>query len=430
MSSRDAVALPEGPSVRPRVWVVSELYFPEQTSTGFFLTRIAEGLAEDFEVHALCGQPTHSARGTRAPYREHRNGVAVLRAPGTTLNKDSIAGRLLNMITLTASMFGHLVAGLRRGDAVLVVTTPPAVPFATRLACAMRGATCVLLIHDLYPDNIIAAGLVAKESLVARALDDASRRLFRSVACVCVVGRDMRELVLRKLAPHRPPRIEVTPNWADGGLAPAPKSSNPLVNKLGLQDKFILQYAGNMGPVHGIEMLLEAARQLFDLAPDVHFLFLGSGGKRPLVEEAARTQPNITLLDHRPRSEQQIFLNACDVAITAFVPGMFGAGVPSRLYNVLETGKPFIAAVDDQSEMALVIKEERTGWVTPPGDTRAFVEAVLQARASRELLDEMGTRGEDAARRKYSQAVIVDQFRRIFASILRPATLLPGEPVS
>lgn len=405
-----------------RVWVVSELYFPELTSTGFFLTKIAEGLAEDFEVHALCGQPTHSARGTRAPYREQRNGVFIVRAPGTTLNKDRIAGRLLNMITLTVSMFGHLLTGLRNGDAVLVVTTPPAVPFATRLACAIRGASCVLLIHDLYPDNIIAAGLISRDSLAARALEAASRRLFRSVACVCVVGRDMKALVLRKVAPHRAPRIEVTPNWADGGLAPAPKSANPLVKELGLQDKFILQYAGNMGPVHGIEMLLEAAEQLAQLAPDVHFLFLGSGGKRRLVEDAVRGRrpTNITLLEHRPRSEQQVFLNACDVAITAFVPGMFGAGVPSRLYNVLETGKPFIAAVDEESEMALVITEERAGWVTPPGDVRAFTDAVLQARGSPERRADMGRRGEDAARRKYDQRVIVDQFRRLFASIVHP----------
>src|SRR4051812_1720521 len=40
-----------------RLWVVTELYYPEETSTGYYLTRIAEGLAEDRDVKVLCGQP-------------------------------------------------------------------------------------------------------------------------------------------------------------------------------------------------------------------------------------------------------------------------------------------------------------------------------------------------------------------------------------
>ena len=38
----------------PRVWFVSELYYPEMTSTGYFLTGIAEGIASEFEVFVLC----------------------------------------------------------------------------------------------------------------------------------------------------------------------------------------------------------------------------------------------------------------------------------------------------------------------------------------------------------------------------------------
>ena len=61
------------------IWVVSELYYPEETSTGYFLTRIAEGLARYYTVNVLCSQPTYSARGTRAPDREHHSGVDIQR---------------------------------------------------------------------------------------------------------------------------------------------------------------------------------------------------------------------------------------------------------------------------------------------------------------------------------------------------------------
>ena len=35
---------------KDRLWVVSELYYPEETSTGYYLTKIAEGLTDDFEL--------------------------------------------------------------------------------------------------------------------------------------------------------------------------------------------------------------------------------------------------------------------------------------------------------------------------------------------------------------------------------------------
>jgi colanic acid biosynthesis glycosyl transferase WcaI len=403
-----------------RIWVVSELYYPELTSTGFFLTRIAEGLATHYEVHALCGQPTHAARGLRAPAREFRNGVRVVRAGGTTLDKDRVTGRILNMITVTVAMFAHLCVKLRPGDGVLVVTTPPALPFLTRIACGLRGARCVLLVHDVYPESLVAAGLISGNGMTARLLTYATGRMYAAMECICVLGRDMRELVLRKM-PNRPqPPVEILTNWAaEEVLEPMARESNPLLADLGLRDKFVLQYAGNMGPLHGIEDLVEAARRLATVSPDVHFLFIGSGGKKRWLENVVREEdlPNVTVLAPRPRADQRLFLNACDLAITAFVPGMFGAGVPSRLYNILASGKPIVAAVDAQSELALVVREERVGWVVEPGDVTGFVSAVLEARADRERLAAMGVRGRAAAGGRYSYEAVMRGYRELFTSV-------------
>ena len=54
-----------------RLWVISELYYPEETSTGYYLTKIAEGLADDFEVKVICGQPNYSRRGTERHAASH-----------------------------------------------------------------------------------------------------------------------------------------------------------------------------------------------------------------------------------------------------------------------------------------------------------------------------------------------------------------------
>src|ERR1700733_10228359 len=98
-----------------RIWIISELYYPELTSTGYFLTGIAEGLAADYDISVLCGQPSYWARGVRAPSREVLNGVDAQRCWATTLDKNEPLFRIINLCTITHrfswSRFGDFGAG-------------------------------------------------------------------------------------------------------------------------------------------------------------------------------------------------------------------------------------------------------------------------------------------------------------------------------
>jgi len=85
-----------------RLWVVSELFYPEETSTGYFLTKIAEGLAGELEVHAICSRPTYSERELEVPWSETHKGVHIHRMRSTRFHKDRLPGRILNAATFSA----------------------------------------------------------------------------------------------------------------------------------------------------------------------------------------------------------------------------------------------------------------------------------------------------------------------------------------
>ena len=120
-----------------------------------------------------------------------------------------------------------------------------------------------------------------------------------------------------------------------------------------------LWLTGNMGHPHDIETLAEIIRCVED-DDAIHFLFIGSGPKRQLLEKMVeKGSKNLTILEPRPRSEQNDFLNACDLAILTLVPGMLGLAVPSRTYNLMAAGKPIIAMVSESSEVAMVVREEK-----------------------------------------------------------------------
>ncbi len=405
---------PQSPNEsKSRLWVISELYYPEETSTGYYLTRIAEGLTDKFDVKVISGQPNYSARGTIAPKREFRKDVEIFRVGGTRLDKNVIAFRLINMLTLSTTVFVNALRRFKAGDRVLVVTNPPTMPFIVALASLFRGASYTLLIHDNYPEILIAAKKMRTGSLTGNFLAYFNRWLYKYAAKIIVVGRDMEDLVARKTAGLDIPIVTI-PNWAElESVTPEQKSSNTLLAELGIADKFVFLYAGNMGHPNDLESIVDCAAKL-NANTQIHFVFLGAGVKRQWLTEQVKTRSlsNVTILEPKLRSEQQVFLNACDVAFVSLVDKMLGVSMPSRTYNILAAGKPMIALTEQNSELAQIISEDGVGWVVAPGSPEELLNTINQLIDKSSELVEMGKRARLAAETKYSVHLAIEQYRK------------------
>jgi colanic acid biosynthesis glycosyl transferase WcaI len=396
------------------VWVLTEVYYPEEISTGYYLTSIAEGLAQDADVKVLTGQPKHAARGLKAPKREIRNDVEIIRAWDTNLDKNVMLYRLVNMATIGLSMFWHSLLRFRKGDQILVVTAPPSLPVTTTVAALLKGASLTLLVQDSYPEILVAVGAVKADSFFVKFVNFFNRFVYKYAANIIVMGRDMNELFRHKTE-GLDASIVTIPNWAElESVHPTPRDQNTLLGELGITDKFVFMYAGNIGHPTDVETIIECAGLLKD-RDEFHFVFIGAGAKKKWLERetATRKLGNVTILDYRPREEQIVFLNACDIGVVALVKGMWGTAMPSRTYNIMAVGKPVLALTDAGSELARVIDEERIGWHLPPGDAKALRDTILRIYDSRNDLEELGRRAREAALAKYSKTAAVAAYRKV-----------------
>jgi len=397
------------------VFVLSELYLPAESGTGFLMGKLAEGLATRYPVTVLCGYPP-DPRVSGIPAVENQNGVSVQRCAGTKFNKDRVWLRSLNLFTISFSIFLKAIRLVRRGDKVLVVTNPPSLPFFASIVCKLRQAKCYLLIHDVYPEVLTAAGLLAAESFATRSLNWLNTWLYKRMEKVIVLGRDMSRIVARRAHPVDS-RIVIIPNWADvDEIVPMQREENAFLARLHILDKFVIQYAGNMGRTHGIENLLASARSLQN-RNNIHFLFVGEGAKRRWLEErvSALGLGNVTILPLQPRRELCTLLNACNVAVISFIPGMAGLSVPSRMYSIMAAGKPIIAVADEDSELAMVVREEEIGWVVPPDRPELLIEVILRSQSEPGVAQEMGKRARRVAEQKYSYTRVLESYQNLFA---------------
>ena len=392
------------------VWVASELNYPDEQATGVFMTGIAEGLAaRGLNVKALTAHP----HGKQTASHEMLNGVEVFRSWSTTFSKDFVPGRIINVLTTSLSLLFSALWRIKKNDVVLVVTNPPTLPYMFMIVCKIKRARCIVRVDDVFPNSLHACGIYSKDSFIYKLFDRLTGWLYNNVDVLVVLGRCMEIVVKRKA--NKIKEVRVITNWADvDDIGPDPEAGQAFLKKHGLEDKLVLQWAGNMGTPHDCETILEAIEKL---APyeDAHFLIIGPGARRPWMEEnvAKKGLTNVTFLGLLPRSEQQAFLNGCDIGLSSLVDDYWGVGVPSRSYNILCAGKPILSVASSDGEISQLIADKNVGWVVEPGDSDRFVEVVKEVLQNREQLRDMGERGRQVAEQEYSAAYIIDRYAEL-----------------
>jgi len=370
-------------------------YWPDLSATGQLLTELAEDLVRlhGWDATVVAGYPLRS--DASLPASECRNGVHIVRAVGSTLDPQQFVGRATNYISYFASA---VVKGLaiRKPDVVVALTDPPIIGLAALAAAAKARAPFVFLCEDVFPE--VAALLEDFHSdTVDAALTEVNRFLVRKATRIVALGETMkRRLVDGKGAD--PSKVTIIHNWADcGSVAPGPRD-NPFARQHDLVDRFVMLHAGNIGLSQDLEIVLHAAEQLRD-RPDVVLVFVGDGAKKKELQDIAvrRDLRNVKFLPFQPRELMDQSYATADVSLVSLKRGLAGVIVPSKVYNVLASGRPCIAAVEEDSEVADIIQRYDCGFVIAPGDASALRTRMIELAADRERGVAMGGRARCAA---------------------------------
>lgn len=395
---------------------MSELFYPEQTSTGYFLTEIARGLAQDSEVYVLCGQPSYSERGTVAPWNELWNGIKIKRLKSTHFNKDNILLRFLNAITFTLLCFFHVFFLVKKADNLLIVTNPPMLYPLVVLLCRLKGVHSILLVHDVYPDVLHATGMLRMQSLVYRGLECFFSIPMRLADDIVVLGRDMQFLIAAK-AQRSADDIHIIPNWGDSDeIYPLPRANSPFAEKTGITSHTIIQFSGNIGRTHDVETILESARLSLS-NKNIRFMFIGygAGTDRVLASIAADRTSNVELLPRQPREMLGSMLSSATAVVISFNDNMLGLSVPSRMYNVMAAGTPIIAMAHPMSELSQLVIEQDCGWVIPQGDAAALagLAAWLDTEEGQAERNRKGRNARECVVERYTFQKILRMYKQL-----------------
>jgi|SRR5208283_2447656 len=386
-----------------KVIFVNRYFHPDQSATSQILTDLAKGLAaRGFDVHIVCSRQLYDEPAARLVHDEMLFGVHVHRVATTRFGRSRLPGRTVDYASFYLSCTLKLLRLVCRGDVLVAKTDPPLMSILAAPIAHAKRAALINWQQDVFPEVASQLGANPLPDWLDRLLKRVRDASLRKAKVNVLIGERMREYLAGRGIPSS--KLCVIENWANAdAIQPKPTAASTLRARLGLANRFVVCYSGNMGRAHEFETLLAAAHALKETSSFV-FLIIGSGAKMDALKGAVTESAldNFLFLPYQPHESLEDSLAAADVHLVSLLPALEGLIVPSKLYGILAAGRPLIFIGDADGEVSRVIHRARCGRVVGVRDAKSLVDLLRSFAADFNGRVEMGARAREILRKEFS----------------------------
>lgn len=373
------------------------------------------------QVSVLCGSDQY-VPVTGEPGPDPRTlGIRILRTA-------KLPGRGIRGFKALRQLFFYVQAirylALRAPDIFVAQTNPPLIIPLVALAARWWGRPLVVIAQDLYPEALLAAGLIGERSLAARVLQRVFSRAYRRASKVIALGGSMAARLAAKGVV--PDRIEIVRNWATGPCEVVSGADNRLRVEWGLEQTRVVLYSGNLGRGHEFETLLDAFDKAVRTQPSLKLVIIGQGARLAEVGagvSARQLQQHVLFRQPVPASRLPESMGLASLAIVSLRQGFEGLLVPSKVPGYMARGLPvlYIGPPGDISEL---IDEAGCGQHCLNAETDAVAAVLTQIATDPELWRSKGESGRRYYEQHLSRERSLDRYAEIIESCLRSG---PGQ---
>lgn len=395
--------------------IVSINYCPELTGISVYTTGLAESLvAEGDQVDVYTAFPYYP-QWRKSPahhwlwyWAEDINGVRVRRHYLYVPGRPSAIRRMIHELSFVFSAtLGYLFGP--KADVTVIVSPSLFLGIPLALLAKLKGSATLFHVQDLQPDAAVDTGML-RPGLVTDFFYWIERLTYRLCNRVSTISEGMRRRIAEKGVPRE--KIVLLRNWANDDHVHVQPGDTGLRREWGLDDKFVVLYSGNMGVKQGLGNLLACADAL-RAERDIAFVIVGEGGEKDalVAQASAMGMANVEFRPLQPMDRLGELLATADIAVIPQKAGVADIVLPSKLANILASGRPVVAAAAAGTELAHILRDGDCGRVVPQGDPVMMAEAILELRDDPALRTRLGANGRRYMEMYLGQAAVLSQFR-------------------
>ena len=397
-----------------RILLYSLNYAPEPTGIGLYSGGLARSLAElGHEVRVVCAVPHFPQwkvfEGFRRGWQTtHEHGVEVIRCPIYVPANPSGARRVIHYFTFLASSVFPMVGSAFSFKPELVFCVAPSLIAAPAglMAARLSGATAQIHIQDFEVEAAFATEHLSGKGPAARLARWFERTVLRAFDRVSTISPEMvRKLLEKGVSPGQSFELR---NWAEiDHIRPQPTSI--FRKRWNIRTPHVALYSGSIAQKQGIESIIDAARALAH-RDDLTFVICGNGPRRKTLEALAAGLPNIQLHDLQPMEELGELLNLATVHLLPQRKDAADLVLPSKMANMLASGRPIVAGVEAGTGIAREI--EGCGLICEPENGAAMAVAIESLFADMARHAAFSAAARVRAQERWARDSIIEAFAR------------------
>lgn len=406
-----------------KILILSTYFRPDIASTGVIMTKLAEEFVSMGHQVSVITTVPHYDRNEPWPeyagkliHRESRPAMDVFRLY-TYVARDK-AKVWKRIVSYGSFNFLSVVKGsqLPKHDVILAPSPPLSNGVIADFISRLKRTPFIYNVQDIWPDVAVRAGVLKNPKTIAR-LRKMEDFVYRRAKKITVISDGFKQNLIEKGVPAE--KIDVIPNFIDlEYVMPTPKS-NAFAREHGLENKFVVMFAGNMGFSQGLETVVDAAKLVEDLK-DVVFLMVGNGAaKNDAVEYSNRcAATNVRFLPFQPHERLPEMYGAADLCVIPLRRGFATESVPCKLFTIMAAGRPAVAAVDEGSETTSVIANSGAGACVGPGDSSGLARLVRHYRNDAQSTIDAGRRGRQYVEQHFDPKRIAASYESVMQTIV------------
>ena len=234
--------------------------------------------------------------------------------------------------------------------------------------------------QDIFPENALLAGILSEHSIVYVVAHFLQKYAYKNATVLSTISDDMRSTIVKRYDIPKE-KVQVIYNWGHEELKAHSEAENTFLKKYPKKPgEFRVVYAGNLGKMQNVEIILEAASLMKD-KDEISFFIIGNGVNEQKLKKIAQDNNlnNVTFVSMQPPEEVADLYSAADVNIIPLKKGLINAALPSKFADCLIAEKPIILSMDCGSQFVELCKKHGI-YSNDADDPTELINTVLKIR--------------------------------------------------
>lgn len=315
--------------------------------------------------------------GKLANHLDFHNGITIFRIPSGKLKNISKPIRLINEFLLPFRAWFHGRNVIKKWNCDLVIYYSPSI-FWGYLVQKLKqkwNAKSYLILRDIFPQWAIDNGLLKLKSPITKFFLYFESQNYEAADTIGLMSDGNLRWFRNYYKGNA--QLEVLYNWVSD--FPVEIKQNTYRKRLGIEDKIVFFYGGNIGHAQDMSQILRLAKNLHE-NKNVYFVLVGLGDEVELVRNGIKRDSlsNMVLLDPVPQMEFKSMMAEFDVGLFCLNRSHSTHNFPGKILGYLVESMPILGSVNPGNDLKEVIETAKAGFVVEAGDDNGLLDAANQ----------------------------------------------------